>query len=82
MEDSHEIAIERGETRVSASLPSMAFPKQWVYWEVVLMDEIIKRIEKEIKTYSFVPKDRSSRWRIGYVDGLKKALKIIEEERK
>ena len=46
------------------------------------MDEIIKRIEKEIKTYSVVPKDRSSRWRIGYVDGLKKALKIIEEERK
>lgn len=46
------------------------------------MDEIIKRIEKEIKAYSAVSKDRSSRWRYGYIDGLRKALKIIEEERK
>lgn len=46
------------------------------------MDEIIKRIEKEIKTYSTVPNDRSSRWRIGYIDGLRKALKIIKEEGK
>lgn len=46
------------------------------------MDEIIKKIEKEIKAYSTVSKDRSSRWRYGYIDGLRKALKIIEEERK
>lgn len=46
------------------------------------MDEIIKRIEKEIKTFARPQKEGESRWRIGYVDGLKKALKIIEEERK
>ncbi len=46
------------------------------------MDEIIKKIEKEIKAYSTVSEARSSRWRYGYLDGLRKALKIIEEERK
>lgn len=46
------------------------------------MDEIIKKIEKEIKAHSTVPKDRSSRWRYGYIDGLRKALKIIKEEGK
>ena len=46
------------------------------------MDEIIKRIEKEIKTFSRPQNEGESRWRVGYIDGLRKALKIIEEESK
>ena len=40
-----------------------------------------KRIEAELRLYSVPPKKGESRWRVGYADGLRKALKIIEEEK-
>lgn len=41
----------------------------------------VERIKAEVKAYEKnLKKDAKSRWRHGYVDGLKQALKWLEQE--
>ena len=44
------------------------------------MQKLINELKREIRIYSREPKKGESRWVVGYVDGLKKALKLLEEE--